>query len=40
MLLDGSEMNTPKERKKWDFKTKFRILPRDFVKLSNGKKSF
>ena len=25
MLLDGSELNTPKERKKWNLKTKFRI---------------
>ena len=38
MLLHGSEMNTPKQREKWGFKTKFRILPKDFVKLSNGKK--
>ena len=38
MMLDGAEMNTPQERKKWNFKTKFRILPRDFVKLKNGKK--
>lgn len=38
MLLDGSEMATPKERQKWNFKTKFRIIPRDFAKLSNGKK--
>ena len=38
MMLDGSEMNTPQERNKWDFKTKFRILPRDFVKLQSGKK--
>lgn len=37
MLLPGSEMATPKERKKWNFKTKFRIIPRDFVKLSSGK---
>ena len=36
MLLDGSELNTPKERKKWDLKSKFRIIPRDFVKLKNG----
>ena len=36
MLLDGSELNTPKERKKWNLKTKFRIIPRDFVKLRNG----
>jgi radical SAM superfamily enzyme YgiQ (UPF0313 family) len=38
MLIDGSELNTPTERKKWGFKTKFRILPRDFVKLRNEKK--
>jgi len=38
MLLDGSELNTPSEREKWKFVTKFRILPGDFVKLKNGKK--
>ena len=37
MMLDGSEMGTPAERKKWDLHTKFRILQRDFAKLSNGK---
>lgn len=37
MLLDGSEMKTPLERKKWDLKTKFRVIQRDFAKLSNGK---
>jgi radical SAM superfamily enzyme YgiQ (UPF0313 family) len=37
MLLNGAEMNTPEQRKKWGFKTKFRILPKDFVKLKNGK---
>lgn len=37
MLLDGSEMATPKDRKKWNFKTKYRIIPRDFVRLSTGK---
>ena len=37
MLLPGSEMATPADRKKWNFKTKFRIIPRDFVKLSSGK---
>ena len=36
MLIDGSELNTPTERKKWDLKSKFRIIPRDFVKLKNG----
>jgi radical SAM superfamily enzyme YgiQ (UPF0313 family) len=38
MLLDGSEMNVPGERKKWDLKTKFRVLQRDFAKLNSGKK--
>ena len=38
VLFHGSEMNTPKERKKWNFKTKFRIVPRDFGVLSNGKR--
>ena len=38
MLLDGSEMSLPAERKKWDMKTKFRVLQRDFAELSNGKK--
>ena len=36
MMLDGSELNTPKERNKWGLKSKFRIIPRDFVKLKNG----
>ena len=38
VLFYGSEMSTPEERKKWNFKTKFRIVPRDFGILSNGKK--
>ena len=37
MMLHGSEMGTPAERKKWDLHTKFRVLQRDFAKLSNGK---
>ena len=37
MLIDGSEMNTPEQREKWGFQTKFRILPKDFVKLKNKK---
>ena len=37
MLINGSELNTPKQRKKWNFKTKFRILPRDFTTLRNGR---
>lgn len=38
ILFKGSELNTAEERKKWNFKTKFRILSKDFAKLSNGKK--
>jgi tRNA A37 methylthiotransferase MiaB len=38
MLLKGSQMDLPEQRKKWDLKTKFRILVKDFAKLSNGKK--
>ena len=38
MLLLGSEMAIPDERKKWEFETKFRILPRDFTVLRSGKK--
>ena len=38
MLLHGSELATPEERKKWGFNTKFRILPRSFAELKNGKK--
>ena len=37
MLLDGAEMNTPKEKKKWNLQTKFRPIQKDFAKLSNGK---
>lgn len=37
MMLNGAELNTPEQRKKFGLKTKFRILVRDFVKLSNGK---
>lgn len=38
MILQGSELGTPTEKKKWGLQTKFRLLPRDFVQLSNGKK--
>jgi radical SAM superfamily enzyme YgiQ (UPF0313 family) len=37
MILPGSELYTPQERKKWGLKTKFRVLPRDFTKLESGK---
>lgn len=36
MMLDGAEMNTPAEREKWGFGTKFRIIPRDFTRLRSG----
>ena len=36
-LLPGSEMATPEQQTKWKFKTKFRMLPMDFAKLSSGK---
>lgn len=38
ILFKGAELDTYQERKKWNFKTKFRILSKDFTKLSNGKK--
>jgi radical SAM superfamily enzyme YgiQ (UPF0313 family) len=37
MLLPGSELYSMEERKKWNLKSKHRILPRDFAKLNNGK---
>ena len=37
MMLPGSELATPHERKKWNLQTKFRILPRDFTQLKNGR---
>ena len=37
MMLHGAELNTVKQREKWGLKTKFRLLPRDFAKLSNNK---
>jgi radical SAM superfamily enzyme YgiQ (UPF0313 family) len=37
MLLNGTELNVPEERAKWGFISKFRVLPRDFAKLGNGK---
>ena len=36
MLLEGTNLNIPEERDKWGFLTKFRVLPRDFVKLGSG----
>jgi radical SAM superfamily enzyme YgiQ (UPF0313 family) len=37
MMINGAEMNTAAQRKKWDIKTKFRIIPRDFTRLRNGR---
>ena len=31
MLLNGSELYTPEEMRKWEYKTKFRVIPRDFT---------
>jgi len=39
MLLYGTEMNSQAERRRWGFTTKFRILPRDFAKLTTAKKN-
>ena len=36
MLLNGTKMSLEVERKKYGLKSHFRILPRDFGKLSNG----
>lgn len=36
MMINGAEMNTPEERRKWGFQTKFRVLPRNFSRLSSG----
>ena len=30
MMLNGAELNTDISRKKYGYKTKFRVLPRDF----------
>lgn len=37
MLLHGTEMALPSTRAKYGLKTHFRILPRDFGKLTNGR---
>ncbi|HXV77471.1 MAG TPA: radical SAM protein [Candidatus Polarisedimenticolaceae bacterium] len=37
MLLHGTEMNTPAEREKWGFKTRYRVLPRDFGRMGDGR---
>jgi radical SAM superfamily enzyme YgiQ (UPF0313 family) len=34
MLLHGSELYTPEEMKKWEYETKFRVIPRDFTWVS------
>jgi radical SAM superfamily enzyme YgiQ (UPF0313 family) len=36
MLLNGTQLTLQSERKKYGLETHFRILPRDFGKLSNG----
>ena len=37
MLLNGSELGTLAQREMWGFQTKFRVLPRDFSRLKNGR---
>lgn len=36
MLLNGTDLNTKASREKYKIGSHFRVLPRDFVKLSNG----
>ena len=36
MLLNGTEMTLKPSREKFGLKTHFRIIPRDFGKLSDG----
>jgi len=36
MMINGAEMNSPEERIKWGFETKYRVLPRNFSKLLSG----
>jgi len=37
LMVKGSEMETTEQRKKWEFGTKFRVIPRDFTMLTNGR---
>jgi radical SAM superfamily enzyme YgiQ (UPF0313 family) len=37
MLLNGTQLTTPASRAKYKIGSHFRILPRDFAKLSNGR---
>ncbi len=37
MLVNGSELATPAQRRMWDIKTKWRIIPRDFTRLLSGR---
>lgn len=38
ILLEGAELASERQRAQWEFKTKFRVIPRDFTRLSNGEK--
>lgn len=38
MMLNGTELNSASEREKWGYKTKFRVIPRDFTELSDGQR--
>ena len=38
MLLNGTELNTPAQRKQFAYETKFRVIPRDFTSMRTGEK--
>ena len=37
MLLNGTELNTPEQRRMWGYETRFRVIPRDFTRLRDGR---
>jgi len=37
MMVNGSELATPTQRRMWNIRTKYRIIPRDFTKLLSGR---
>lgn len=38
MMLNGTKLNTPEERERWGYQTKYRVIPRDFSVMSTGEK--
>jgi len=38
MLLNGTELESPESRERWGFVTRYRVLPRDFGVLGNGRR--